>query len=174
MHAHYILQYSWILRLPDCLVPDDTAPDFPASRARMRAGDKVRSFLRPRLLRLFFFARIVVVACAVVLSQLMCHPPQCCRGLPLLKRRATVFRSCWERRARAACCLFVFTCRSSIIFIKLRFTARLSIASLSLPEINSMLLRCDKLSARIACSSCLLIFFASLAKHAIAARVGTS
>ena len=29
---------SWLLKLPDCMVPNDLAPDFPASRARMRAG----------------------------------------------------------------------------------------------------------------------------------------
>ena len=29
---------SWVLKLPDCMVADDSAPDFPASRARMRAG----------------------------------------------------------------------------------------------------------------------------------------
>jgi hypothetical protein len=30
---------SWTLKLPDCIVPGDKAPDYPMSRARMRAGE---------------------------------------------------------------------------------------------------------------------------------------
>jgi hypothetical protein len=107
MRTHYILQYSWVLRLPDCIVPNDTAPDFPASRARMRAGGKIRSFQRPA-----FYFSLLGLSLLLAPSPCFClcnHPPclclcnhsQCCPGLPLVKRKATAFRrSCISLKSR--------------------------------------------------------------------------
>lgn len=87
MRTHYVLQYSWVLRLPDCIVTNDTAPDFPASRARMRAGGKIRSFHLPA----FYFSLLgLSLLFAPSPCLCLCNYPQCCRGLPLLKRKATV------------------------------------------------------------------------------------
>ena len=46
---------SWVLKLPDCFVPGDAAPDFPQSRAHMRAGDV---FSCRDAARIFFAANI--------------------------------------------------------------------------------------------------------------------
>jgi hypothetical protein len=67
----------------------------------------------------------------------------------------------WERRARAAWCLFVFTCGRNSNFIKLRSVARLSIINqinfldiAQEPTINNFdVVVLGQVSPRTACSS---------------------